>query len=758
MSTVEKEKRREEINKSGMYYIIKDVDTLESLEKEWSKYNSFNKELRHRSDEMSFEIYGKDNEERYAEMKSKLLNKDDFSIEDIPLESSRIVRQERRIPSVTIRYSDDQIEEAIEWSNRSSRSIVYPTDNLETLERLWRQFNNQHRQLQRESDWKSLELFGLNNQDHYEYLKSKFLIGDIDDDPEEIVEPPDDQFPRTNLFEMTSFEYGCLAINELSGIEKDAKKLELSLYEAKALSENIKKERVLSDSIESEDLAIDFVDNRVPSVLPSLTSDEMLDLGVYGADDYYAEYKALRLNENFTSKDWFEDYRNVCSGIISENTEELTLLRYNKLGELVAELQRDPNNLQLKQWILELGWNPEIPYTQENKLLAYKNTKEKLKNFYNEFEFVDISNIDNISYIDEAVDEESKLYPLYLVILSSTTPFGKAIKKFTHSIYSHSGLSFDSKMNKIYSYNLDNGHHGGGLSFENINGYGEESNILVNVIFLTKKDITKIKTKLDYYISNFNKTNYSIKNIFNIVTNKVEDSDLSLVCSQFVDKMLKSIGIDITHKPSNLVTPKDLSEVKSKKIYTVYKGPTRKYNQKSVDKKLNKLRNTAKVFKEYFSGRGLDSLIETYELVPIGEAKEFPVQFDKEGNLLIKNMKKMNYDEEYMKSHKLLKLYEKSKNVEGIKYELAKLWFMYNLLEKIRFNKKLSEDELKSVNDSRARIQNDFQKYLTFVQKYEQDFNFNEYYESTPFSDAAYKVNASTLKYSIKLLKSMIKP
>ena len=35
----EKEKRREEINKSGIYYIIKNVDTLESLEiKPMSKY------------------------------------------------------------------------------------------------------------------------------------------------------------------------------------------------------------------------------------------------------------------------------------------------------------------------------------------------------------------------------------------------------------------------------------------------------------------------------------------------------------------------------------------------------------------------------------------------------------------------------------------------------------------------------------------------------------------------------------------------
>ena len=746
-------KEHDRIEDSGFYYVIKNVDKLEDLEKEWNNYSSLHKDLRMRSDEKSIEIYGKNNFDRYKEMKSQLLAKDDFDIEDIPLESCRIVKQDRKIPRFIIKYKPDQKERAVEWSNISSRYIVYPVNTLEELENLWRNYNNQHRQLQRESDWKSLELFGLNNQDHYEYLKSKFLYEDIDDEPEEEIYSSVTEFPSTNLFEVSSFEYNCIVLDESYGIEKDVRKLELSLYKTESFSELIKRNKILLNS----DDEIDFIDNRISSVLPSLTSDEMIDLGVYGNDNYYAEYKPLRLDENYTSKDWFEEYCKLCSGVITEDYPHLASLRLNKLNELIEEYNKDITNNQLKQWILELGWIPEIPYTSENKILAYKNTKEKLKNFYREFKFIDVTNIDNISYIDEAMSEDNYLYPVYLVLLSSTTAFGKVIKKYTKSVYSHSGISFDHKLDKIYSYNADNGHIRGGLSFENLNGYDPDSSILVNVIFLKKKDILRLKTKLDYYIANYNKTHYSFKNIFNIVTNKVEDSDLNLICSQFVDKLLKFINIDITHKPSNLVTPKDFLNTKSKKIYTVYKGRTKEYNYLKIDKKMNKLKNTAKVFKEYFSDDKIKSLINSYELVPIGEAKEFPIQFDKEGNLLIKNIKKINYDEEYMKSHKLLKLYEKSKNIEGIKYELAKLWFMYNLLEKIRLNKKLSEAELKSVNDSRARIQNDFHKYLTYIQKYESDFNFNEYYDNTPFSDAVYKINASTLKYSIQLIKTIIK-
>ena len=36
----------------------------------------------------------------------------------------------------------------------------------------------------------------------------------------------------------------------------------------------------------------------------------------------------------------------------------------------------------------------------------------------------------------------------------------------------------------------------------------------------------------------------------------------------------------------------------------------------------------------------------------------------------------MDFEEEYAKCHSVIKVYEKANNLDGIKYELCKLWFL----------------------------------------------------------------------------------
>ena len=551
--------------------------------------------------------------------------------------------------------------------------------------------------------------------------------------------------------EMSSFEYGCSLLENTYGIKRDITKLNLSLYEAKNLPESLRKEKVLGAEDPEENVG-GFTLNRTRVDYPALPPDELLDLGVFSDDNYYAEYKALKIDENYCSKDWFDAYQKMCVGIYTEETDIIMKARHVKLMELCNELSKDPNNNQLKQYILELGWNPELPYTSGNRALVSRNTRNKLNRFYNEFSFINVEGIEDISYIDEEVDEDSALYPVYIVLLSSKTAFGKMIKKATNSIWTHGAISFDSKLDKIYSYARD------GFVFENLDIYGKDSKLSVNVIFLNKKDYIKMKSRLDYFIANKKHTRYGFDNLLNVLTGKIKNHDLNLICTEFVDKLFKYIGIDLTHKSSNLVTPEDFSKTvkRNKKIYTVYNGFTGNYNKTKVDQRIAKLKASGRVFRELFTDKLCDSIIEKYTITPIVEVKEFPVQFDKEGNLLIKNIKKINFNEEYNKSHKLLREYEKTGNIDGMKYEISKLWFMYHLLEKYRHEKRLTKVELKVVNDSRARIFNDFQKYLRIIQSKEKDFNFNEYYENSPFSDSAYKFNASTIKYTKDFIKSLI--
>lgn len=821
---------------------------------------------------------------------------------------------------IELKYDINTLNQAVEYNKSSGRFMIVPMhsgdNDLDTLEKAWEKFNSQHKQLRRESDWKSLELFGITNQEHYEYLKSKCLnynkielpkptdiiipsnttvntnlfefanikskdVGNINESKNsskldsnfkkksgktftyiDIYDPrakkylthengyftPDEYKERQRVgeividsktkefvgyiiikkggtiapllvkeeyrgygvgeilfkdavnkykgtelgvysdnevaikiykkygfkedriktykdgekviimkldkkspkLEMSSFDYGCLLSENASGVKKDIIKLNLSLYKPKGFSESVKKENLLT--IDDKESGDGTIDNKIKVDYPALPPDELLDLGVFSNDNYYAEYKALKIDDKHTTKDWFESYQKYCLGIVEQEFISITQSRHSKLIGLCHRLSKDPDNDQLKQHILELGWNPELPYTSENRNLMSKYTKTKLNEFYNEFSFIDIQGIEDIDYINEEMSEENILYPVYIVLLSSKTAFGKVIKRVTDSIWTHGAVSFDTKMDKIYSYDRE------GFTYDSLEKYGKDSKISVYTIFLNKKDYIKIKTRLDYFIANKKKTHYGFGNLLNTITGKVRVHDLNLICTEFVDKLFKFIGIDITHKSSNLVTPEDVNKsVKNnKKIYKVYEGMTGNYKKSKVDQRINKLKLSGKVFRELFTDKLCESIIDKYTIESIVETKEFPVQFDKDGNLLIKNIKRINYNAEYNKSHKLLKEYEKTGNIDGMKYEISKLWFMYHLLEKIKHEKNLTREELKTVNDSRARIYNDFQKYLNIIQSKEKDFNFNRYYEESPFSDSAYKFNASTLKFTKDFIKSLI--
>ncbi len=137
------------------------------------------------------------------------------------------------------------------------------------------------------------------------------------------------------------------------------------------------------------------------------------------------------------------------------------------------------------------------------------------------------------------------------------------------------------------------------------------------------------------------------------------------------------------------------------------------------------------------------------------EAKEFPVDFEEDGSLIIKNYKKLDFEAEYSKSHKLLIIYAKTENLEGIKYELSKLWFMNVILEK-RIYSNPPEDKLKEYTKVRARILNDFNKYLEFVLEREPNFNFTEYYNDSPFSDVSIKIPGSLISGLVQLLKQIL--
>ena len=56
----------------------------------------------------------------------------------------------------------------------------------------------------------------------------------------------------------------------------------------------------------------------------------------------------------------------------------------------------------------------------------------------------------------------------------------------------------------------------------------------------------------------------------------------------------------------------------------------------------------------------------------------------------------------------------------------------------------------------RSQVLNDFNKYLRQVQQDQKDFNFTDYYNNTPFSDASIKIDKYTIEYGSKLIKNLL--
>ena len=345
----------------------------------------------------------------------------------------------------------------------------------------------------------------------------------------------------------------------------------------------------------------------------------------------------------------------------------------------------------------------------------------------------------------------SELYPVYIVTSYTDTKFGKIIRKASDCYYTHAAISFESDLHEMYSFGntgtLSNSKLGG-MTCESLNDYIKTSKnavILVSVVFVKEKDYKKLLAFFDEYLNNSRNTRYSYSNLFNVLKNKPISNtpSLSYICSQFVDSLFKFISIDMTNKPSNLVTPEDIANLHNVKptVYKLFEGKAIDYNVNRIEKILDKMYSKAKPIKE----------------VTLLEAKEFPIQFNDEGDLLISKKEKIDFLAEYNKSKKLRQSYVKYKNLEGLKYECCKMWYINTILMKLLDDKNLSYSDRENYNNYRSKILTEFSQYLKEIQKIDKSFNFGSFYETTPFSNTKIKINGSTIKYTTKLMKFIFK-
>lgn len=605
------------------YIIIKDCDNIDELNIQWNKFLS-NMTVRQQrlSDDKSIEIWNITNQQHYEIQKQQFLEKlkkkniegnkeiipsnivdlnddtpdsifssgdfDEFK-KDIDLNDPKYYTEDNNI-NLTLPddIKDDPNDNAMEFNQDSTMSIVgniagnNVEDKLKNLEKEFIKFNSQSNDIKRKADDKCRELYGgSSNLDRYNKLKSEYLSNKTKEDPEPkdfipSIEPQDNSDNDEIKCNEKICRYHC---NDSSAVTEA---LHNDSFIARCYSAYI---------LNSINEASDHKEMKRLEDVPYFTPQELIDLGVHGNNNYYSKMSDNDgLTKDISISTWFDSYKDLSMNHIFEDYRKEWINKLNELYSDYYDIKDEDKLLARKQSILDLGWNPEIPFTNENRIKASNRVNEILKQTITNDIFIDMSNVpESDDYLSESIDTSYE--PVFLVLTKGKTPvISQGIKFVTNSEYSHASITFDPELEEVYSFNMRK--ESFGFVRENKSSF-KENFISVFAFFAPKNIVNKLKETV-YDFGN-HKTTFDLKifanKIFHI-NHKASNNEYNQVCSTFVDTVLQSGGINLVGD-QKIPAPSDIyngAKSEPNKIFEVYNGIAPKYDGKKVKRQINYLR------------------------------------------------------------------------------------------------------------------------------------------------------------------------
>lgn len=606
-------------------------ESINDIEKEFIEYQSLPLKQRRIADWKALELFGKTNQDIYEEFIHGTKSITYTGMEEdqelylthdrIALSSEAVIDMSDQVDYNRVNYTNADIETAREWAETNGLVIITPCSSLEDLERLWDNFNSmllKHRNI---SDWESEKIFGMTNLKHYNYLKSKYLKDDIEDLSVEEVDKLQEFF-KYLVPDHFSFIESYIEANKDSMSSSDMVKIlyESTLYDNSTYYKNgINK--VIKRVIENEEISSRVDMDFLPcSDLPFYSPEEMIDMGVFShadADNYFGvEADNADLADGFTTQGWFEAYKYHFNGFDTPNRVAIYKARLSKLTELCFGLARMKRlntyseraiNAR-KQSILELGWNPELEFTPENRVKTNKLYIEKC-NAHISTHVIDMRGFGIYNETEIRIDKNPVLKPLYIVLTGGKKVRSNIIKAATLSKYSHCSIALDASLEELFSYDGSGGNGSGGFVIDSINNYEPDQKLGIFTIFVKNSDFDIIKKNIEYLKTNIKDTAYSVRNLLSYAFHfiPIDKNNLNSFCSQFVDRLLKTIGVDITKRKSEYVAPNTFSKAakKNSKIFNMYEGIVKNFNGRDIEMKTrylvaNSSNTTISIKKENF--------------------------------------------------------------------------------------------------------------------------------------------------------------
>lgn len=607
------------------YIIIKDCDNIDELNIQWNKF-LYNMTVRQQrlSDDKSIEIWNITNQQHYEIQKQQFLEKlkkkdiegskeiipsnivdlnddtpdsifssgdfDEFK-KDIDLNDPKYYTEDNNI-NLTLPddIKDDPNDNAMEFNQDSTMSIVgnikgnNVEDKLKNLEKEFIRFNSQSNNIKRKADDKCRELYGgSSNLDRYNKLKSEYLSNKTKETPE-----PKDFIPSIEPQDNSDND-------EIKCNEKICR---CHYNDSSAVTEALHNDSFISRCysayiLNSINEASDHKEMKRLEDVPYFTPQELIDLGVHGNNNYYSKMSDNDgLTKDISISTWFDSYKDLSMNHIFEDYRKEWINKLNELYSDYYDIRDEDKLLARKQSILDLGWNPEIPFTNENRIKASDRVNEIFKQTTPNDVFIDMSNIPELkddNMITENIDTSYE--PVFLVLTKGKTPvISQGIKFVTNSEYSHASITFDPELEEVYSFNMRK--ESFGFVRENKSSF-KENFISVFAFFAPKNIVNKLKETV-YDFGN-HKTTFDLKifanKIFHI-NHKASNNEYNQVCSTFVDTVLQSGGINLVGD-QKIPAPSDIyngAKSEPNKIFEVYNGIAPKYDGKKVKRQINYLR------------------------------------------------------------------------------------------------------------------------------------------------------------------------
>lgn len=601
------------------YIIIKDTDDIEELDRQWELFNSqLTKRQQRLSDDRSIEIWDMTNQQHYEALRNELMNSidadesedyknlqtfsfdtdddmdddevqnllnanlDDFEIPDDENDITEPVKEESiplsgdtEIPkpkiALGINRDFDKDNQADQYEIDSNINIIGTIqgddveDYITNLDKSFADFNAQSIKLRKKSDDKCREIYGMSNLERYNKLKADVLNLKK---PEKIeqIKPSDGEEDNLTVTKTEALgEFVSQVYQNMQVINE-------------AESNKAKQHRRLNDT-------------------PYFTPSELIDMGVHGNHNYYCKDAD---NDGLITKTkvatWFDSYKDMCLDHIFEDHRKAWIDTLDVLYSDFEDIKQSGDEekiLARKQSILDLGWNPEIPFNRKNRLKASERVSKILDETIPKDIFINLDSIEDIGDDDELMQEEVKKSthkPVLLIFTQGKTPIiSQGIKLVTGSAYSHASISFDPELNEAYSYNMRKENFG--FIKETLASFGNNI-ISVMAFFAPNKVVKQLKDKIDDFENS--KTHFDLRIFLNKILHidhKVSKNEYRQVCSTFVDTILKSGNINLVDD-INIPDPGQLyTHAKSmpNKIIEVYEGQANQYDGKMVKRKINSL-------------------------------------------------------------------------------------------------------------------------------------------------------------------------